>query len=127
MTLLLDTCVFLWFISGDKRLSEPTLEAIRNPVNAVYLSVVSLWGIIVKHQLGKLPLPHPPVDYIPRQRDRHRIASLPLDEASVVRLGQLPARHRDPFDRMLICQALAHDLILITVDEKIRAYSVQVM
>lgn len=127
MNLLLDTCIFLWFISGDQRLPASMREAIRDPANAVHLSVVSLWEIIVKCQLGKLPLPRPPDQYIPEQRERHRIASLPLEEDSVARLRQLPPLHRDPFDRMLICQALARDFTLLTVDDKIRAYPVQVM
>lgn len=127
MNLLLDTCIFLWFISGDRRLSGSMREAIRDPANAVHLSVVSLWEIIVKYQLGKLPLPRPPEQYIPEQRERHRITSLPLEEASVARLQQLPPLHRDPFDRMLICQVLTHGFTLLTVDDKIRAYAVQVM
>ena len=127
MNLLLDTCIFLWFISGDQRLPASMREAIRDPANAVHLSAVSLWEIIVKYQLGKLSLPRPPEQYIPEQRQRHRIASLPLDEDSVARLQQLPPLHRDPFDRMLICQALARNLTLLTVDDKIRAYPVQVM
>ena len=127
MNLLLDTCIFLWFISGDQRLPKSMREAIRDPANAVHLSAVSLWEIIVKHQLGKLSLPQPPEHYIPEQRKRHRIASLPLEEDSVARLQQLPPLHRDPFDRMLICQALAREFTLLTVDDKIRAYPVQVM
>jgi PIN domain nuclease of toxin-antitoxin system len=96
MNLLLDTCIFLWFISGDQRLPASMREAIRDPANAVHLSAVSLWEIIVKYQ-------------------------------SVARLQQLPPLHRDPFDRMLICQALAKNFTLLTVDDKIRAYPVQVM
>ncbi len=64
MKLLLDTHIFLWFISGDGRLRVDMRDAIRDPGNDVYLSVVSLWEIIVKHNLGKLPLPHPPESYI---------------------------------------------------------------
>ena len=127
MNLLLDTCIFLWFISGDQRLPESLRDAIRDPANAVYLSAVSLWEIIVKYQLGKLSLPRSPDQYIPEQRERHRITSLPLEENSVARLQQLPRLHRDPFDRMLICQALTHGFTLLTVDDKIRAYPVQVM
>lgn len=127
MNLLLDTCIFLWFISGDQRLPASMREAIRDPANAVHLSAVSLWEIIVKYQFGKLPLPRPPEQYIPEQRVRHRITSLPLEEDSVARLQQLPPLHRDPFDRMLICQALTRNFTLLTVDDKIRAYPVQVM
>ncbi len=103
MKLLLDTHIFLWFISGDNRLSDDQRDSIQDPGNEVFLSVASLWEIIVKYQLGKLPLPQSPESYIPLQRQRHLIASLPLDEASVAQLAKLPPIHRDPFDRMLIC------------------------
>ena len=122
MKFLLDTCVFLWFISGDKRLSKSLRERICNPENEIFLSTVSIWESIVKYQLGKLPLPEPPAKYLPAQRKKHKISSLPLDEGSVVRLSNLPAIHRDPFDRMLICQAIEHHLTLITVDDFIRSY-----
>ena len=127
MRLLLDTHIFLWFISGDERLPDAMRESIRHPENEVYLSVVSLWEAIVKHQLGRLPLPHPPESYLPTQRERHQIASLSLDEASVSQLAKLPPIHRDPFDRMLICQAIAHSLTLATVDEVVLRYPVSVL
>ncbi len=124
MKLLLDTHIFLWFISGDDRLPNDIQQGIRNTDNEVYLSVVSLWEVIIKHQLGKLPLPEPPERYLPIQRERHQIANLSLDEASVSQLAGLPLIHRDPFDRMLICQALEHNLTIVTVDDLIQAYSV---
>src|SRR2546421_5252375 len=106
MKLLLDTHVFLWFITGDHRLPNELQENIRDTDNDVYLSVVSVWEAIIKYQFGKLPLPEPPDTYLPRQREQHLIASLPIDEASVAQLANLPPLHRDPFDRILICQAL---------------------
>jgi PIN domain nuclease of toxin-antitoxin system len=127
MRLLLDTMIFLWFISKDPRLPDPMREAICDPGNEVFLSVVSIWEAIVKYQLGKLPLPYPPEEYLPTQRDRHGISSLPLDEASVVLLAHLPSIHRDPFDRMLICQAMAHGLTMVTVDDKVTAYPIRVL
>lgn len=127
MRILLDTHIFLWFISGDARLSTDLQNTIRDPENDVYLSSVSIWEIIVKHQVGKLSLPEPPACYLPKQRDRHQITSLGLDEGSVVQLAQLPLLHRDPFDRMLICQALHHNLTIATVDAAVRAYAVSVM
>ncbi len=86
-----------------------------------------MWETIVKYQLGKLPLPESPETYLPKQRDRHQIVSLNLDEGSVAQLTKLPLLHRDPFDRMLICQALQHGLTIATVDVAIRAYSVSVI
>src|SRR4051812_19910950 len=108
MKFLLDTHIFLWYISGDKRLADKAKDTISDPTNEVYLSVVSLCEAIIKYRLGKLPLPQAPETYLPEQRERHKIASMSLDEASVKQLGQLPPLHRDPFDRMLICQARDH-------------------
>lgn len=127
MKILLDTHIFLWFISGDAQLSTDVRDAIRDPDNQVYLSAVSLWEAIVKYQLGKLPLPEHPETYLPKQRDLHQVVSLFLDESSVAQLAKLPPLHRDPFDRMLICQALQNGMTIATVDGAIRAYSVSVM
>ena len=126
MKILLDTHIFLWYISGDQRLPADKRDAIRNAENEIYLSVVSLWETLIKHQIGKLTFPQPPELYLPQQRERHRIASLALDEISVAHLASLPPLHRDPFDRMLICQANVHGLTFMTVDEIIRDYPVQI-
>ncbi len=127
MKLLLDTHIFLWYISGDAKLPAILRDSIRDLDNEAYLSIVSVWEAIVKHRLGKLPLPEPAERYLPEQRKRHMIASLALDESSVAQLGSLPSLHRDPFDRMLICQALQHKLVMVTVDRFIREYSVAVL
>ena len=127
MKLLLDTHVFLWFISGDNRLPDAMRDSIRDLNNEVFLSVVSLWEVIVKHQLGRLPLPQPPEVYLPAQREQHRISSLSLDEASVSQVANLPPIHRDPFDRILICQAMQYGLTIVTVDDVVGKYPVSVL
>lgn len=126
MEILLDTHIFLWYITKDSRLPKTCLKLIRDPSNEVYLSPVSLWEVIVKFQLGKLPLPQSPEVYIPLQRQRHQIGSLPLDEESVTELSLLPSFHKDPFDRMLICQAIQHSLSLASTDKAIRNYSAHI-
>ncbi|MBW4574240.1 MAG: type II toxin-antitoxin system VapC family toxin [Aphanothece sp. CMT-3BRIN-NPC111] len=122
MQLLLNTHIFLWFISGSDQLSAGFRESIQNPDNEVYLSAVSVWECIIKYQLGKLPLPESPEIYLPKQRERHKIDSLKVNEASVAQLIKLPSLHRDPFDRLLICQALQHNLIIVTADAAVMAY-----
>jgi PIN domain nuclease of toxin-antitoxin system len=72
-------------------------------------------------------LPEAPERYLPSQRERHQIANLPLDEASVQQLATLAAVHRDPFDRMLVCQAIEHELTIITIDDVFRSYSAPVL
>ncbi|MGI8848809.1 MAG: type II toxin-antitoxin system VapC family toxin [Pyrinomonadaceae bacterium] len=124
MNLLLDTHIFLWFISGDARLPILFRDEIQEPGNSVFLSVASLWEIIIKYKLGKLPLPQSPEIYIPRQRQTHRIKSLPISETSLKNLVSLPDLHRDPFDRVLISQALSGNLTIVTVDKVFKNYSV---
>src|SRR5882724_7297633 len=127
MNLLLDTHVFLWFISGDRRLPQAFLHKIQDTNNTVYLSVASVWEAIIKYQLNKLPLPQPPESYLPLQRMLHQIGSLPLDEASVAQLASLPLLHRDPVDRILISQAIDHNLTIVTLDGSILDYSVAIL
>lgn len=127
MKFLLDTHVLLWFISGDGQLPAGWRDTIRQPHHEIYSSVVSLWETIIKYQLGKLAKPEPPESYLPIQRERHRIANLPLDEPSVQKLATLPPIHRDPFDRMIVCQAIAHEMTIITVDQVFRAYPAPVL
>lgn len=127
MKLLLDTHSFLWFISGDDRLPATTRDLIRAPEQDVWLSVASIWEIVVKQQIGRLPLPADAWSYVTAQRERHGIDALPLDEAALAHLAKLPAVHRDPFDRILICQAIEHDLLLVTDDELMRKYPMKTM
>ncbi|MSP62306.1 MAG: type II toxin-antitoxin system VapC family toxin [Myxococcales bacterium] len=124
MRLLLDTSTFLWWIEGGEPLSPPARAALSDPANDVFLSAVSAWEIGVKHALGRLPLPEPPARYVPAQRKARRIEPLPLDEAAALHLTLLPRLHRDPFDRMLICQAIVGGLTLVTPDPEIARYPV---
>ena len=114
MKCLLDTCTFLWIIAGAKDLSPEASHIFTNPANEIFLSAVSVWELSVKHALGKLPVPGTLDRFIVEQRERHGIAALPLNERTVLHLHKLPLLHRDPFDRMLICQAIEHDCMLLT-------------
>ena len=127
MRILLDTHVFLWYISADPQLPVAFRDAIRDPANEVYLSVASVWEAVIKYHLGKLPLPAPPADYLPQKRDAHGIASLSIDEGAMSHLASLPPLHRDPFDRLLVAQALQHGLTVATIDPEIAAYPVPLL
>jgi len=122
--ILLDTCTFLWIVCDSPELSEASRNLFREPSNDVFLSAVSVWEISVKYALGKLPLPQPPEKYIPVQREKHMVDPLELNENSVLHLTRLPQLHKDPFDRMLICQAINHGLVILTPDELITQYPV---
>ncbi len=122
MRILLDTCSFLWIITGDPKLTLSAREFFENPDNDVFLSTVSSWEIVVKYILGRLPLPAPPDKFIPAQRKLHEIESLSLDEETTLHLTKLPNYHKDPFDRIIVCQALVHGLTILTPDEAIQKY-----
>jgi PIN domain nuclease of toxin-antitoxin system len=120
--LLLDTCTFLWVIGGSGRLSPRLRDAFADPANDVFLSAASAWEIAVKHRLGRLPLPAPPAEFVPAQRITHGIEPLAIGEEDALHLARLPDLHRDPFDRMLVAQALVAGLTIATPDEAIRQY-----
>ena len=122
MKLLLDTHIFLWLIDDDKRLSEQYRQAIQNPNNEKFLSVVSIWECVIKYQIGKLDFPSSPETYLPMERRKHLVKTLTVDENSIAQLIRLPLLHKDPFDRLIMAQALQHDLIIMTEDKLILAY-----
>lgn len=122
MKLLLDTHIFLWLINKDKQLKQEIIDIISNTDNEVFLSVVSVWECVIKYQLGKLRLVEPPEIYLPRKRKEYIIQSLNVDEESIKYLPTLPLLHKDPFDRLLICQSLQHQAKIITTDNSILKY-----
>jgi len=125
--LLLDTHVFLWYITADPKLPRTFREAIQDTAEEVFLSAASVWEAVIKHALGKLPLPGAPADYLPRQRAAHGISPLPVDEGAMSHLAALPPLHRDPFDRLLVAQAIQHGLTIATCDPDIAAYPVTLL
>ena len=125
MNFLLDTCTFLWIVADSPELSGKARLLFADPHNEIYLSVASAWEIIIKHKLGKLPLPEPPHDFIINWRKKHNIESLPLEEAAVLQLSRLPDYHKDPFDRIIICQAIASGLVILTPDKHISNYPIR--
>jgi PIN domain nuclease of toxin-antitoxin system len=125
MKILLDTCTFLWIITDDPNLSSRARELFSDPAHDIYLSVVSAWEIAIKHAIGRLPLPKKPEQFIPSQRARHGITSLALEEEDTLYVTRLPEFHRDPFDRMLICQAIVNGMTILTPDESITRYPVR--
>jgi PIN domain nuclease of toxin-antitoxin system len=122
MRLLLDTCTALWVFEGHRCIRGRMRDQITDPGHEVYLSDVSLLEIVIKYRLGKLPLAAKPSKLIPPLARRHAIDRLQLTAEAVFRLEDLPDHHRDPFDRLLVCQALAHGLTLVTPDPLIHRY-----
>jgi PIN domain nuclease of toxin-antitoxin system len=127
MKLLLDTCVFLWAVADPDKLSEAARTAFLDASNSRYLSAASAWEIGIKYSRGKLPLPKSPMYYIPRLREESGIEPLPVDEREALHAAQLIQLHSDPFDRLLISQAILHDMAILSPDETLAQYPVRVI
>jgi len=124
---LLDTCTFLWITLGSPELSATAKEVFANPDNDVYFSATSAWEIGVKYSLGRLRLPEEPARFIPKQREAHGIEPLALTEEAALHVVRLPTLDRDPFDRMLVAQALVEGLVILTPDTAIAQYPARVI
>lgn len=124
MKILLDTHAFLWAITDDPRLSVGARQILRTA--DLFLSVGSLWEIVTKVQIGKLPLPEAPSRYLPRHVAALKAELLPIQAAHVLRLESLPLHHRDPFDRLLIAQSLEERLPLLSADSLLASYGAEV-
>lgn len=127
LRLLLDTVAFLWIVGGARELSATARKAFASPENEAFLSAASAWEIALKNRMGRLPLPESPEAFVPKQRAAHGIDALPIDEVAALHVAKLPDLHRDPFDRILVAQALVGDLVLLTPDEAIRRYPVRTL
>ena len=126
MPYLLDTCTFLWAADDPEKLGRGARKVLEDE-SAVYASAVSAWEIQVKYGTGKLDLRRPPRAWWTSELERLGFMALPLEASAVFLLGALGEFHRDPFDRMLICQALYHGLVLLTPDPLIQEYPVPVI
>ena len=120
MNILLDTHVLLWWLDNPKVLSPSARESISNAENGVYVSLATVWEIVIKKSLGKLSIPNDLPDAI----STNGFALLPLTLSHILAVESLPLHHRDPFDRVLIAQALNENLTIATRDADIMKYSV---
>jgi len=126
MDLLLDTHSFLWFVAGDPSLSSNAQQAITNPQNRPYVSVGSLWEIIIKIGLGKLQLSMTAEDLFGRI-SLEGFELLPITPVHILSISDLPLYHKDPFDRLLIAQAKAENMVLVSKDANMSMYTLSVL
>ena len=121
--LLLDTCTFVWLVAEPERISAKVKRAIDSEADLV-LSDATVWEICLKWKAGKLQLPAPPRRWTEEQAATWSLSRVPLAADDLYRTTELPDLHRDPFDRLLVAQAMARDLTIATPDEAVRAYPV---
>lgn len=127
MNLLLDTHTFLWWAAEPAKLSPAADSALRDGANTLYLSVASIWELQIKLQLGKLTLSKPLPDFVQNQQHVNGMRLLAIEPAHIYGLAALPQHHKDPFDRLIIAQALAELMTVVSADGKFRAYSVSLL
>ena len=127
MKLLLDTQVFIWWDSESKRLPERFLHLCEDEANALVLSVASIWEMQIKAQLGKLDLDRPLQQIVLEQQEDNRLEIMSVEATHVFGLHVLPAYHKDPFDRLLIAQAITEGMPILSVDAMFKYYPVQVL
>ncbi len=125
MGILLDTHIFLWYINDDVRLPVALRDLITDGDNDVFLSSMSIWECCIKQQAGKLELPDEAAAYLTAKREQHGIEALPFEEGCLPLLSALPLIHKDPFDRIMICQSMSHGLRFMTQDTLIIQYEVK--
>ena len=124
MAYLLDTHTFLWFASGDNQLPATVRDKIKDIHQPCFLSTASLWEITIKKQIGKLTLDIS-LEELFNYADRNQIEIVPINYAHLIVLSNLPKHHSDPFDRLIISQAIAENLIILTRDKRIKKYKVE--
>lgn len=126
MRVLLDTHVWLWMLTEPARLGE-ALDLVSDARNELLLSAASTWEIVIKHGLGRLELPEPPAVYVPDRIRSTQVTPLAIEHSHTLEVAQLPLLHRDPFDRLLVAQARVLRVPVVTADERLAAYDVEVV
>jgi PIN domain nuclease of toxin-antitoxin system len=127
MKLLLDTHAFLWWLAGDERLSDEGRRRLRSMDTVPVLSAASSWEIVIKHRLGKLELPEDPESFVTSRMAREGISGLPIEHAHALAVADLPMHHKDPFDRILIAQAIVEGIPILTADSAFMEYDAELI
>lgn len=127
MKILVDTHVWLWMQVDPDRIQPDVRAQIADSHNDVFLSAASGWEIAIKYALGRLPLPEEPASYVPSRMSKSGTQGLPVQHAHALAVATLPRLHRDPFDRVLVAQALIEKVTLVTADAQISEYEVPVL
>jgi PIN domain nuclease of toxin-antitoxin system len=127
MNLLLDTHTFIWWADEPEKLSENALQALEAENNQLLLSIVSIWEIQIKAQLGKLKLSVPLKDLLESQEQANNLEILSITKEHIFALEGLPLHHKDPFDRLLIAQSIIENVTVVSADSRLSAYSLNLL
>jgi PIN domain nuclease of toxin-antitoxin system len=123
--ILLDTQTWLWMLGAPERFNDEAHRLVAEAANDLLLSSVSSWEIAIKWGLGKLELPQPPEDFVPSRLRSSGVTPIPIEHSHALRVTELEHHHRDPFDRLLIAQALVEDVPVLTSDPVFADYPIE--
>ncbi len=124
MKFLLDTQILIWAYSRSNQLPPEFVEVLHDRDQELLVSVVTMWEMTIKEQIGKLSLPLSAKRFVAQAQSDGPLQILPIVESHVWQVGELPLHHRDPFDRLLISQAIVEDLVILTADGVFKNYPV---
>jgi PIN domain nuclease of toxin-antitoxin system len=127
MKYLLDTVVWLWSLNSPERINDEGRRVLERGEEEIYLSAVTPWEISIKMRVGRLDFPGPPAQLVPRFMTKQSLRPLSVNHSHAAKVYDLPAHHADPFDRMLIAQALIEDLMILTSDRAFRKYPAKLL
>ena len=127
MNYLIDTQVFIWLNADPGRLTSRFMQLSQSGENQFYLSMASVWEMQIKQQLGKLTLPTSVYELVQQNQKMNNLELMPIELTHIDRLNQLPDSHKDPFDRLIIAQALCQSMPVISADEVFQHYPIQVV
>jgi PIN domain nuclease of toxin-antitoxin system len=124
---LLDSMVWLWSIGPEEKIDEPGREVLAKGDSEIYFSAATAWELSIKARLGKLDLPSPPADCIPQFMAKQRLLPLAVSHLHAVKVYELAPHHNDPFDRLLIAQAILEGMTILTADRIFKKYPVEIL
>ena len=127
MNYLLDTMIWLWSVDSVQKLNQECRDILENGREEIYFSAATAWEITIKARLGKLHLPGPPAQVIPAFMAKQGLRPLPVTHLHAVKVYDLPLQHHDPFDRLIIAQAISEEMAVLTADSDFRKYPVKVL
>jgi PIN domain nuclease of toxin-antitoxin system len=125
LKILLDTHCWLWMLVAPEKFSDSTLALLETSEHDLFLSAASSWEIAIKYAAGKLLLPQPPFEYVPDRMLESGVTGLPVEHRHALTVARLPLHHRDPFDRILIAQAMVESLPILTADSQFTRYGIE--
>ena len=126
MKILLDTCSFLWFVNGElNKISKAAEEIFLDEKSEIFLSIVSCWEISIKWSINKLELRYPPDTFLKIQIQKNQLSLLSIELEHTIQVANLPFHHRDPFDRLLVSQAIIENIPLMSADKTLSQYEIE--